>query len=112
MRFKTSIRRAGAAATGLAGAGGVIGTEIVTKSPPDGYTLMLGGSSMTGTRFINAIVNYDGFTVDPLLVDAWVSPPPLSSPPGPAAAHQSRGHGTEVHGEPYRKKSIWKELFD
>ncbi|MDO9235756.1 MAG: zf-TFIIB domain-containing protein [Aquabacterium sp.] len=38
--------------------------------------------------------------------------PVVPSAPGPAAAHQSRGHGTEVHGEPYRKKSIWKELFD
>jgi tripartite-type tricarboxylate transporter receptor subunit TctC len=32
-----------------AGAGGRIGTELVAKSPPDGYTLLLGTSSVTGT---------------------------------------------------------------
>jgi tripartite-type tricarboxylate transporter receptor subunit TctC len=32
-----------------AGAGGRIGTELVAKSPPDGYTLMLGTSSVMGT---------------------------------------------------------------
>ncbi len=41
------------------GAGGLIGHQFVIKSAPDGYTLMLGGSSMTGTRFVNANVNYD-----------------------------------------------------
>jgi tripartite-type tricarboxylate transporter receptor subunit TctC len=32
-----------------AGAGGRIGTDLVAKSPPDGYTLMLGTSSVMGT---------------------------------------------------------------
>jgi len=32
-----------------AGAGGRIGTELVAKSPPDGYTLLLGTSSVMGT---------------------------------------------------------------
>ncbi len=32
-----------------AGAGGRIGADLVAKSPPDGYTLMLGTSSVTGT---------------------------------------------------------------
>ena len=31
------------------GAGGRLGTDLVAKSPPDGYTLMLGTSSVTGT---------------------------------------------------------------
>ncbi|MBY0269332.1 MAG: tripartite tricarboxylate transporter substrate binding protein [Burkholderiales bacterium] len=31
------------------GAGGRIGTDLVSKSPPDGYTLMLGTSSVMGT---------------------------------------------------------------
>ena len=31
------------------GAGGRIGTDLVAKSPPDGYTLMLGTSSVMGT---------------------------------------------------------------
>ena len=41
------------------GAGGLIGHQFVIKSPADGYTLMLAGSSMTGVRFVNANVNYD-----------------------------------------------------
>ena len=32
-----------------AGAGGRIGTDLVAKSPPDGYTLLMGTSSVTGT---------------------------------------------------------------
>jgi tripartite-type tricarboxylate transporter receptor subunit TctC len=32
-----------------AGAGGRIGTDLVAKSPPDGYTLLLGTSSVMGT---------------------------------------------------------------
>ena len=42
-----------------AGAGGLIGHQLAIKSPADGYTLMLGGGSMAGARFVNANVNYD-----------------------------------------------------
>ncbi len=52
------------------GAGGLIGHQFVIKSPADGYTLMLAGSSITGARFVNANVNYDvtrDFTPVPLL---------------------------------------------
>ena len=41
------------------GAGGFIGQSLVAKSPPDGYTLLLGGGSMAGARFVNAAVTYD-----------------------------------------------------
>ncbi len=40
-----------------AGAGGLIGHQLAIKSPADGYTLMLGGGSMAGARFVNANVN-------------------------------------------------------
>ncbi len=32
---------------------------MVAKSPPDGYTLLLGGGSMAGARYVNAAVTYD-----------------------------------------------------
>ena len=41
------------------GAGGMIGQTVVQKSPPDGYTLLLAGGSMAGSRFVNAAVTYD-----------------------------------------------------
>lgn len=41
------------------GAGGSIGQSLVVKSPPDGYTLLLGGGSMAGARYVNANVAYD-----------------------------------------------------
>jgi len=41
------------------GAGGVIGQSFVVKAPPDGYTLLLGGGSMAGARYVNAAVTYD-----------------------------------------------------
>ncbi|MCX7140022.1 MAG: tripartite tricarboxylate transporter substrate binding protein [Proteobacteria bacterium] len=44
------------------GAGGAIGTEIVAKSPPDGYTLLLG---TVGTFGINSAV-YSKLSYDPV----------------------------------------------
>ena len=41
------------------GAGGSIGQMAAAKSPPDGYTLLLGGGSMAGARYVNAAVQYD-----------------------------------------------------
>jgi tripartite-type tricarboxylate transporter receptor subunit TctC len=41
------------------GAGGMIGQTVVAKSLPDGYTLLLGGGSMAGARYVNAAVTYD-----------------------------------------------------
>lgn len=41
------------------GAGGFIGQSFVAKSPADGYTLLLGGGSMAGARYVNAAVTYD-----------------------------------------------------
>jgi tripartite-type tricarboxylate transporter receptor subunit TctC len=41
------------------GAGGLIGQSFVAKAAPDGYTLLLGGGSMAGARYVNASVNYD-----------------------------------------------------
>ena len=42
-----------------AGAGGFIGQTFVQKSAPDGYTWLLAGGSMAGTRLINANATYD-----------------------------------------------------
>ncbi|MBL6457775.1 tripartite tricarboxylate transporter substrate binding protein [Belnapia sp. T6] len=42
------------------GAGGMLGAEVVAKAPPDGYTLVLGGSgSLTITSLVQARVPYD-----------------------------------------------------
>lgn len=41
------------------GGGGFIGQSLVAKSPADGYTLLLGGGSMAGARYVNAAVTYD-----------------------------------------------------
>lgn len=41
------------------GASSIIGTEFVVKSPPDGYTLMVGGPSLALTRFLYSKVSYD-----------------------------------------------------
>lgn len=41
------------------GAGGLIGQTFVQKSPPDGYTWLLAGGSMAGTRLVNANATYD-----------------------------------------------------
>jgi len=42
-----------------AGAGGFIGQTFVQKAPPDGYTWLLAGGSMAGTRLVNANATYD-----------------------------------------------------
>ena len=44
------------------GAGGIVGAETVAKSPPDGYTLVMG---TTGTHAINASL-YSKLSYDPL----------------------------------------------
>ncbi len=42
------------------GAGGMLGADVVAKAPPDGYTLVLGGSgSLTITSLVQARVPYD-----------------------------------------------------
>ena len=41
------------------GAGGFIGQTFVQKAPPDGYTWLLAGGSMAGTRLVNANATYD-----------------------------------------------------
>jgi tripartite-type tricarboxylate transporter receptor subunit TctC len=42
-----------------AGAGGLVGQVSVQKSPNDGYTWLLAGGSMAGTRLVNANATYD-----------------------------------------------------
>ncbi len=38
--------------------------------------------------------------------------PAPQSAPGPAVADAGWGHGSGHHSKPYRKKSIWSEIFD
>jgi len=43
-----------------AGAGGNVGSELVAKSPPDGYTMVMSASSLHGiTPFLYTKLNYD-----------------------------------------------------
>jgi len=41
------------------GANGIIGTALVAKAPPDGYTLLMTTGSFTGNPAINAKIPYD-----------------------------------------------------
>ncbi|HYF07832.1 MAG TPA: tripartite tricarboxylate transporter substrate-binding protein, partial [Acetobacteraceae bacterium] len=42
------------------GAGGMIGSDVVAKAPPDGYTILLGGSgSLTLASLVHARVPFD-----------------------------------------------------
>jgi tripartite-type tricarboxylate transporter receptor subunit TctC len=41
------------------GAGGLIGQTVVVNAPPDGYTILLTGRSITAARFLNANMNFD-----------------------------------------------------
>jgi tripartite-type tricarboxylate transporter receptor subunit TctC len=41
------------------GAGGLIGQNVVVTAPPDGYTILLTGRSITAARFLNANMNFD-----------------------------------------------------
>lgn len=41
------------------GAGGLIGQTVVVNAPPDGYTILLSGRSITAARFLNANMNFD-----------------------------------------------------
>ena len=41
------------------GAGGLIGQNVVVAAPPDGYTILLTGRSITAPRFLNASMNFD-----------------------------------------------------
>jgi tripartite-type tricarboxylate transporter receptor subunit TctC len=43
----------------VSGAGGRVGCEVVARSPPDGYTLLLGGTSNTITPALYKDLNYD-----------------------------------------------------
>ncbi|MBM3357175.1 MAG: tripartite tricarboxylate transporter substrate binding protein [Betaproteobacteria bacterium] len=51
------------------GAGGLVAWEIVAKSPPDGYTLLLAASGLAAIRSLRA----DATAVDPWRDFAWVS---------------------------------------
>ena len=42
-----------------AGASGIIGTEIVAKSPPDGYTLLINTLPLVTNQYLMARVPYD-----------------------------------------------------
>jgi tripartite-type tricarboxylate transporter receptor subunit TctC len=44
------------------GAGSNIGVEAAAKSPPDGYTMVLGAPTLATNRFLYASLNYDSLT--------------------------------------------------
>src|SRR5438552_16841520 len=65
------------------GASGVIGTEIVMNSPPDGYTLLINTIPFVSNQFLMPRVPYD-----PLR--DFVSISPVASSPSVVTVHSSR----------------------
>ena len=59
-----------------AGAGGMIGTEIAAKTPPDGYTILFTTASLSvGLTLYRSLVKFDAFKE--LTPISWVSSVPL-----------------------------------
>jgi tripartite-type tricarboxylate transporter receptor subunit TctC len=67
----------------VSGAGGRVGCKLVARSPPDGYTLVLGGTSNTITPALYEDLDYDAVNdfapvapiateSDVLVVHPWV----------------------------------------
>ena len=59
-----------------AGAGGMIGTEIAAKTPPDGYTILFTTASLSvSLTLYGSLVNFDAFK--DLTPISWISSVPL-----------------------------------
>jgi tripartite-type tricarboxylate transporter receptor subunit TctC len=106
-----------------AGASGIIATEMVAKSPPDGYTLFLCASTHTSNPALHARLPYDSLADFTPIVLLYTSPTVLLTGPDqpfrtvadvvaaakkpPGLTHASSGVGTSGHFamELFRRKA-------
>ncbi len=106
-----------------AGASGIIATEMVAKSPPDGYTLFLCASTHTSNPALHAKLPYDTLADFTPIVLLYTSPTVLFTGPDqpfrtvadvvaaakrpPGLTHASSGVGTSGHFamELFRRKT-------
>jgi tripartite-type tricarboxylate transporter receptor subunit TctC len=106
-----------------AGASGIIATEMVAKSPPDGYTLFLCASTHTSNPALHAKLPYDTLADFTPIVLLYTSPTVLFTGPDqpfrtvadvvaaakkpPGLTHASSGVGTSGHFamELFRRKA-------
>lgn len=106
-----------------AGASGIIATEMVAKSPPDGYTLFLCASTHTSNPALHARLPYDSLADFTPIVLLYTSPTVLFTGPDqpfrsvadvvaaakkpPGLTHASSGVGTSGHFamELFRRKA-------
>ena len=106
-----------------AGASGIIATEMVAKSPPDGYTLFLCASTHTSNPALHARLPYDSLADFTPIVLLYTSPTVLFTGPDqpfrtvadvvaaakkpPGLTHASSGVGTSGHFamEMFRRKA-------
>ena len=106
-----------------AGASGIIATEMVAKSPPDGYTLFLCASTHTSNPALHARLPYDSLADFAPVVLLYTSPTVLFTGPDqpfrtaadvvaasrkpPGLTHASSGVGTSGHFamELFRRKA-------